>query len=165
MIVPGFVTVPASVFVLPFSKRRAVAALPRVIPVSVLPDVARNDPVPLVRSVPPVTAAPEKFTTELFCASIVPPVLVKVLPESVRMPPPEARNVPVGLGFIDYGRRECGIGGYLDLTGDVEADMARIAAFYADRRGRRPELAGVIRLDAGPTTSASRRERDSPPAP
>lgn len=57
-----------------------------------------------------------------------------------------AANVPVGLGFIDYGRRECGIGGYFDLTGDVDADMARIAAFYADRRGRRPELAGRIQL-------------------
>jgi len=57
-----------------------------------------------------------------------------------------AANVPVGLGFIDYGRRECGIGGYIDLTGDVEADMARIAAFYEGCRGCRPELAGAIRL-------------------
>ncbi|MFO1412319.1 MAG: 1-acyl-sn-glycerol-3-phosphate acyltransferase [Burkholderiales bacterium] len=58
-----------------------------------------------------------------------------------------AANVPVGLGFIDYGLKEAGIGGYLDLTGDVEADMARIAAFYADKRGCRPELAGPVRLE------------------
>lgn len=61
-----------------------------------------------------------------------------------------AANVPVGLGFIDYGKREAGIGAYLTLTGDVDADMARIAAFYADRRGFRPEQGGPVRL-AGDT--------------
>lgn len=57
-----------------------------------------------------------------------------------------AADVPVGLGFIDYGKREAGIGAYVDLTGDADADMARIAAFYADRRGLRPELAGPVQL-------------------
>jgi hypothetical protein len=65
-----------------------------------------------------------------------------------------AANVPVGLGFLDYGRREAGIGAYVDLTGDVEADMARIAAFYADKGGRRPELAGPVRLE--PAAAAPR---------
>jgi hypothetical protein len=32
------------------------------------------------------------------------------------------------------------------MTGDREADMARIREFYAGKRGRRPELAGDIRL-------------------
>ena len=58
-----------------------------------------------------------------------------------------AANVPLALSFIDYRRRETGVGGYLDLTGDVDADMARIAAFYADKTARRPENAGPIRLD------------------
>jgi 1-acyl-sn-glycerol-3-phosphate acyltransferase len=56
-------------------------------------------------------------------------------------------NVPLALAFIDYRRRETGVGGYLDLTGDVGADMARIAAFYADKTARRPENTGPIRLD------------------
>lgn len=60
-----------------------------------------------------------------------------------------AANVPLALSFIDYRRRETGVGGYLDLTGDIHADMARIAAFYADKTGKRPENAGPVRLDDG----------------
>ncbi len=57
-----------------------------------------------------------------------------------------AANVPVALSFIDYRRRETGVGGYVDLTGDIDADMARIASFYADKTGKRPEMAGPVRL-------------------
>jgi len=57
-----------------------------------------------------------------------------------------AAEVPVALAFIDYPRREVGVGGSVDLTGDVAADMARIAAFYADKRGRRPENQGPVKL-------------------
>jgi hypothetical protein len=32
------------------------------------------------------------------------------------------------------------------MTGDREADLDRIRDFYAAKRGRRPELAGEIRL-------------------
>jgi 1-acyl-sn-glycerol-3-phosphate acyltransferase len=59
-----------------------------------------------------------------------------------------AADVPLGLGFIDYGRREAGIGAYLALTGDQAVDMAAIAAFYRDRTGRRPANAGPVRLKA-----------------
>ena len=58
-----------------------------------------------------------------------------------------AARVPVALAFIDYGRREVGVGGYSELTDDVAADMARIAAFYADKTAKRPENAGPVRLD------------------
>ncbi|CAG0962217.1 1-acyl-sn-glycerol-3-phosphate acyltransferase [Burkholderiales bacterium] len=57
----------------------------------------------------------------------------------------EAR-VPVGLGFIDYARREVGIGAWIEVGDDAGADVARMAAFYAGRTGRRPELAGPVRL-------------------
>jgi len=57
-----------------------------------------------------------------------------------------AADVPVALACIDYGKREVGVGAYIDLTGDVAADMARIAAFYADKVGRHPERAGPVRL-------------------
>lgn len=57
-----------------------------------------------------------------------------------------AVGVPVALAYIDYPRREIGIGGYIDLTGDVAADMARIRAFYADKRGRRMAKQGPVRL-------------------
>jgi 1-acyl-sn-glycerol-3-phosphate acyltransferase len=55
-------------------------------------------------------------------------------------------NLPVALGYIDYATHTVGIDTYLTLTGDVAADFERIRAFYKDKRGRRPENAGEIRL-------------------
>ena len=60
-----------------------------------------------------------------------------------------AAGVPVALAFIDYARREVGVGAHIELTGDVDADMARIAAFYAGKVGKRPANAGPIRLSDG----------------
>jgi 1-acyl-sn-glycerol-3-phosphate acyltransferase len=57
-----------------------------------------------------------------------------------------AADLPIGLGYIDYATRTIGIDTYIKLTGDVAADFARIRAFYKDKRGRRPENAGDIRL-------------------
>ncbi|MEP7183484.1 MAG: lysophospholipid acyltransferase family protein [Betaproteobacteria bacterium] len=57
-----------------------------------------------------------------------------------------AANVSLALGFIDYPKREVGVGGVIELTGDVAVDMARIAAFYADKCGRRPENQGPVKL-------------------
>ena len=57
-----------------------------------------------------------------------------------------AADVPIALGYIDYGTRTVGIDTYLRMTGDRDADMARIRHFYADKRGRSPELAGDLRL-------------------
>jgi 1-acyl-sn-glycerol-3-phosphate acyltransferase len=55
-------------------------------------------------------------------------------------------HLPVALAYIDYGTRTAGIDTYVRMSGDPEADMARIREFYAGRRGRRQELAGEIRL-------------------
>jgi hypothetical protein len=55
-------------------------------------------------------------------------------------------GVPVYLGFLDYGRRRLGIGPKVELTGDVDADMAVIREFYIDIDGRWPEKASPIRL-------------------
>jgi 1-acyl-sn-glycerol-3-phosphate acyltransferase len=57
-----------------------------------------------------------------------------------------AADVPIALGYIDYATRTVGIDTYLRMTGDREADMARIRDFYAGKRGRRPEHAGELRL-------------------
>jgi 1-acyl-sn-glycerol-3-phosphate acyltransferase len=55
-------------------------------------------------------------------------------------------GVPLLLGFIDAEKRECGFGGLFELSGDVESDMAQLRAFYASKRGIRPECEGEIRL-------------------
>lgn len=56
-----------------------------------------------------------------------------------------AAKVPIGLGCIDYARREAGILAYLTLTGEPEIDIATIAGHYANRSGKRPELASPVR--------------------
>lgn len=47
-------------------------------------------------------------------------------------------DVPVLLGFIDARRRHLGFGPLIALTGDIEADLPRIQAFFADKQGIRP---------------------------
>ncbi|MBK7591821.1 MAG: 1-acyl-sn-glycerol-3-phosphate acyltransferase [Betaproteobacteria bacterium] len=57
-----------------------------------------------------------------------------------------AAGMPVALAFIDFARREIGFIGRVDLTGDVAADMARIADLYQGKTGKNPEQQGPIRL-------------------
>jgi 1-acyl-sn-glycerol-3-phosphate acyltransferase len=57
-----------------------------------------------------------------------------------------ASRLPVGLAYIDYATREVGLTDYIELSGDSEADMVRIAALYAGRQGRRPEQAAPVAL-------------------
>ena len=58
----------------------------------------------------------------------------------------QGAGVPVYLGFLDFGRRRIGIGPRVDLTGDSEADLATIRAFYAGVKGRWPDKASPIRF-------------------
>ncbi len=55
-------------------------------------------------------------------------------------------GVPIALGFMDYGRRVGGIGEAFVPSGDIEADMDIIRAFYADKTGKNPEKQSEIRL-------------------
>ncbi len=48
-------------------------------------------------------------------------------------------GVPISLGFIDYGTKTGGIGPLFYPTGDIEADMKKIRAFYSDIIGKYPE--------------------------
>jgi 1-acyl-sn-glycerol-3-phosphate acyltransferase len=57
-----------------------------------------------------------------------------------------AAGVPLVLGVVDYARKEVGLLACIDLTGDADADMARIAACYAGRQGYHPQNASPIRL-------------------
>ena len=57
-----------------------------------------------------------------------------------------AGRLPIGLGYIDYATRTVGVDTYLTPTGDPNQDFDRIRAFYADKRGRRPQNAGAVRL-------------------
>lgn len=59
----------------------------------------------------------------------------------------EAR-VPLLLAFIDAEKRECGLGELIELSGDIEADLARLRAFYSKKTGIRPERASDVRLQS-----------------
>ena len=63
-------------------------------------------------------------------------------------------NVPVTLAFLDFGGRRIGLGPTLEMTGDPEADLARIREHYADIRGYNPEKESVIRFAVDPRESA-----------
>lgn len=48
-------------------------------------------------------------------------------------------GVPICFGYLDYEKKEAGIGGMIMPTGDVEADMKVISDFYRDIKGKYPE--------------------------
>lgn len=47
-------------------------------------------------------------------------------------------NVPLCFGYLDYQKKEAGIGGTLMPTGDIAADMKVIQDFYKDIKGKFP---------------------------
>jgi 1-acyl-sn-glycerol-3-phosphate acyltransferase len=69
-------------------------------------------------------------------------------------------GVPVAFGFLDYRRRQIGIGPMLTLTGDMDADLDVCRRFYAGMEGRRPDKSGPVvfpaRQNDGTTTQEAR---------
>jgi len=48
-------------------------------------------------------------------------------------------RVPIVLAYMDYEKKQSGLGPLFTPTGDVEADMAEIKRFYAGVKGRRAD--------------------------
>jgi hypothetical protein len=59
-----------------------------------------------------------------------------------------ALNVPVLPAWLDYATREVGVGTPLLMSGDVEADMARLREAFAGRRGLYPAQMSAIAFKA-----------------
>lgn len=57
-----------------------------------------------------------------------------------------AARVPLAIAYFDYAQKEVGLVDYIDLSGNVEADLARIRAAYEGRRGLKHEQAAPIRF-------------------
>ena len=57
-----------------------------------------------------------------------------------------AAQVPVGLGFIDYGKKLMGIEHWVMLSGNEQEDLALFRAYYADKAAFDPAKAGDIRF-------------------
>ena len=58
-------------------------------------------------------------------------------------------GVPMVLAFLDYARKEGGIGPIFHPTGNFETDMRQILAFYATITGKHPERMGVVEVPRG----------------
>ena len=58
-------------------------------------------------------------------------------------------NVPIVFAFLDYLRKAGGIGFTFKPTGDIQADMEVIRAFYARVTGKYPEEAGLVAVMPG----------------
>jgi len=57
-----------------------------------------------------------------------------------------AAQVPIVMGFADYGRKIVGLGPTLIPTGDIQADMQVIREFYSHIKGRYPHQQNEIRI-------------------
>jgi 1-acyl-sn-glycerol-3-phosphate acyltransferase len=56
-------------------------------------------------------------------------------------------GIPIVLGYLDYRRKAGGIGPMIMPTGDIEADMAEICAFYAGISGKYPEKSSLAAVN------------------
>jgi 1-acyl-sn-glycerol-3-phosphate acyltransferase len=52
-------------------------------------------------------------------------------------------GVPIMLSYLDYKQKKAGVGKIMYPSGDMEADMREIMAFYRDKTGKNPELFSV----------------------
>ncbi len=55
-------------------------------------------------------------------------------------------HIPIVCGFLDYGKKEAGLGLSFVPTGDVPADMDRIRQFYQDIVAKYPQHKSPVRL-------------------
>lgn len=76
-------------------------------------------------------------------------LFVVITPEGTRKPNPnwkkgfyyiaQRANLPIALAYIDYAKKEGGIGMVMQPTGDIKADMEKIKRFYMGITPRHPE--------------------------
>ncbi len=57
-----------------------------------------------------------------------------------------ATGVPIALGFIDYPHKQIGVDCLVVPSGDMEADVQILSAYYQDKIGKRPEKQGPVRI-------------------
>jgi 1-acyl-sn-glycerol-3-phosphate acyltransferase len=53
-------------------------------------------------------------------------------------------DLPVGLAYIDYRRREIGVTRFMHMSGDQARDLDTLRDYYADKVGRHPQQASTI---------------------
>jgi 1-acyl-sn-glycerol-3-phosphate acyltransferase len=58
-------------------------------------------------------------------------------------------KAPICLGYLDYAKKEAGVGGPVYPSGDIEADLKKIMDFYKDIPGKHPEQFALDQRYAG----------------
>lgn len=66
-------------------------------------------------------------------------------------------KVPIALGWLDFTRKEGGVGPVIEASGDMKADMDKIRAFYAKIQGKHPERFAEPRLREEQTSTSPKR--------
>ena len=56
-----------------------------------------------------------------------------------------AAEVPIAMAWLDYGKKQIGLGGVFYPGDDIEAVYDHIRKFYKDRQGKYPEKQSLIR--------------------
>lgn len=84
-------------------------------------------------------------------------LVIAISPEGTRAQTPYWRTgfyyiargaqIPIALAFLDYPSRTCGVGPTIWPSANIEADLKKIARFYAGVQGRYPERQGQIELN------------------
>ena len=57
-----------------------------------------------------------------------------------------AANVPIALGYLDFGRKQVGVTETFMPSGDIEADFQLIREYYQDKIGKNPENTSLIQV-------------------
>ena len=57
-----------------------------------------------------------------------------------------AANVPIVMGYLDFGNKRVGVGGAFYAVDDMESDFKRIRQFYSHIRGKHPEKESLIQV-------------------
>ena len=60
----------------------------------------------------------------------------------------QGAGVPIAFGYLDFRKKEVGLSTMFEPTGDIEADMAAIRAFYAGITGKNPD-----KFDVAPSSN------------
>ncbi|MCP4044736.1 MAG: glycerol acyltransferase [Gammaproteobacteria bacterium] len=55
-------------------------------------------------------------------------------------------KVPILMGYLDWGKRQVGLGGMFYPVEDIEANFVRIREFYKNRCGKNPEKESLIEV-------------------
>jgi hypothetical protein len=57
-----------------------------------------------------------------------------------------AANVPVLMAYLDYGKKQVGIGGMFYPSEDIDETFTQIRKFYKNRCGKNPENESLIQV-------------------